>query len=133
MTPMGLLANAKLWATSKLMRTPGGKEQESLGEVEVSGVNISTQTAGVPKDTQTEDEPKEKEKPKMLKDLTKEENMSVAEKFDLNEGALPFDRFPTNSLLKPNVLNRQIRGNILEEVDWQPRLPEAFGLHTRRK
>merc|ERR1719204_1701034 len=93
LTPMGLLANAKVWATSKLMRTPGGKQQESLGEVEVSGVTISTQTAGVSKDTQTEDEPKEKEKPKMLKDLTKEENMSVAEKFDLNEGALPFDRY----------------------------------------
>ena len=133
MTPMGLLANAKLWATSKLMRSPGGKEQESLGEVEVSGVNISTQTAGVSKDTQTEDEPKEKEKPKMLKDLTKEENMSVAEKFDLNEGALPFDRFPKNSLLKTNVLNLQIRRNILEEVDWQPGLPEAFGVYTRRK
>ena len=97
MTPMGLLTNAKLWATSKLMRTPGGKQQESLGEVEVSGVTISTQTAGVSKDTQTEDEPKEKEKPKMLKDLTKEENMSVAEKFDLNEGALPFDRFSTKN------------------------------------
>ena len=90
---MGLLANAKVWATSKLMRTPGGKQQEALGEVEVSGVTISTQTAGVSKDTQTEDEPKEKEKPKMLKDLTQEENKSVAEKFDLNEGALPFDRF----------------------------------------
>ena len=133
MTPMGLLTNAKLWATSKLMRTPGGKQQDALGEVEVSGVTISTQTAGVSKDTQTEDEPKEKEKPKMLKDLTKEENMSVAEKFDLNEGALPFDRFSKDSLLKTNVLNRQIRGNILEEVDWQPRLLEAFGVHTGRK
>ena len=91
---MGLLANAKVWATSKLMRAPGGKQQEPLGEVEVSGRTISTQTAGVSKDTQTEDEPKEKEKPKMLKDLTKEENMSVAEKFDLYDGeALPFDRF----------------------------------------
>ena len=128
---MGLIANAKLWATSKLMRTPGGKQQESPGEVEVSGVTISTQTAGVSKDTQTEDEPKEKEKPKMLKDLTKEENMSVAEKFDLNEGALPFDRFSKNTVLNTNVLNRQIRGNILEEADWQPRLPEASGLHTR--
>ena len=94
LTPMGLLANAKVWATSKLMRAPGGKQQEALGEVEVSGRTISTQTAGVSKDTQTEDEPKEKEKPKMLKDLTKEENMSVAEKFDLYDGeALPFDRF----------------------------------------
>ena len=103
MTPMGLLTNAKLWATSKLMRTPGSKQQDALSEVEVSGVTISTQTAGVSKDTQTEDEPKEKEKPKLLKDLTKEENMSVAEKFDLNEGALPFDRFSKDSLLKTNV------------------------------
>ena len=121
---MGLLANAKVWATSKLMRTPGGKQQEPLGEVEVSGVTISTQTAGVSKDTQTEDEPKEKEKPKMLKDLTQEENKSVAEKFDLNEGALPFDRFvKRNILINTNVLKLQIRGSILEEIDRQPTLP----------
>ena len=89
---MGLLANAKVWATSKLMRTPGSSRPEPMHEVAVSGVSISTQTAGHTKDTQTEDEPKEKEKPKMLKDLTQEENKSASEKFDLNEGALPFDR-----------------------------------------
>ena len=89
---MGLLANAKVWATSKLMRTPGSSTPVPLHEVEVSGVSISTQTAGHTKDTQTEDEPKEKEKPKMLKDLTQDENKSASEKFDLNEGALPFDR-----------------------------------------
>ena len=89
---MGLLANAKVWATSKLLRTPGSSRPEPLHEVEVSGVSISTQTAGHTKDTQTEDEPKEKEKPKMLKDLTQDENKSASEKFDLNEGALPFDR-----------------------------------------
>ena len=89
---MGLLSNAKVWATSKLMRTPGSSTPEPLHEVEVSGVSISTQTAGHTKDTQTEDEPKEKEKPKMLKDLTQDENKSASEKFDLNEGALPFDR-----------------------------------------
>ena len=89
---MGLLANAKVWATSKLMRTPGNGKPEPLHEVETSGVSISTQTAGHTKDTQTEDEPKEKEKPKMLKDLTQDENKSASEKFDLNEGALPFDR-----------------------------------------
>ena len=55
-------------------------------------MSISTQTAGHTKDTQTEEEPKEKEKPKMLKDLTQDENKSASEKFDLNEGALPFDR-----------------------------------------
>ena len=89
---MGLLANAKVWATSKLMRAPGSDGPAPLHEVEVSGVSISTQTAGHTKDTQTEDEPKEKEKPKMLKDLTQDENKSASEKFDLNEGALPFDR-----------------------------------------
>merc|ERR1719204_102604 len=64
LTPMGLLSNAKVWATSKLMRTPGSSRPEPLHEVEASGVSISTQTAGHTKDTQTEDEPKEKEKPK---------------------------------------------------------------------
>ena len=115
---MGLLANAKLWATSKVMRVPVGRQQEALGEPEVGGVTISTQTPGFAKETQTEDEPKEKEKPKLLKDLTKEENMSVAEKFDLNEGALPFDRFSKNSPL--DFRNRQIRGSVLEEIDWKP-------------
>ena len=93
LTPMGLLANAKLWATSKLMKTPGSKQADPLGQLEVSGV--ATQTAGISRDTQTEDNPKDqKEKPKMLKDLMQEESKSVAEKFDLSEGALPFDRCP---------------------------------------